>query len=96
MTAGIALAVLVALTVAVFYDARGRQWTGRTGPVFWGAWTFLCAIVAIPCYLIARTRTAKRSAPPRTAGPGWYQDPTGEHSLRYWDGRSWTPQTADE
>lgn len=96
MSTAVALVVLVAITAVVFYDARRRSWTGRTGPAFWGAATFLCAIIAVPCYLIVRRRTTRLGAPPRTPGPGWYQDPTGQHSLRYWDGRSWTPQTADE
>jgi hypothetical protein len=25
------------------------------------------------------------------AEPGWYGDPTGRNSLRYWDGNAWTP-----
>ncbi|MEI6792665.1 MAG: RDD family protein [Actinomycetes bacterium] len=26
--------------------------------------------------------------------PGWYADPRGENSLRWWNGRAWTEQTA--
>jgi hypothetical protein len=25
-----------------------------------------------------------------TAGPGWFDDPTGRFELRYWDGEAWT------
>lgn len=32
-------------------------------------------------------------APPR-ATPGWYQDPWGPRSLRWWDGREWTGHTS--
>ena len=31
--------------------------------------------------------------PPQLPPAGWYADPTGEASLRYWDGRQWTPST---
>lgn len=31
--------------------------------------------------------------PPQLPPAGWYADPTGEASLRYWDGRQWTPTT---
>jgi hypothetical protein len=29
--------------------------------------------------------------PPQLPPAGWYADPSGESSLRYWDGRQWTP-----
>ncbi len=25
-------------------------------------------------------------------GPGWYRDPTGRYTSRYWDGQQWTNQ----
>lgn len=31
--------------------------------------------------------------PPQLPPAGWYADPTGEASLRYWDGRQWTSAT---
>ena len=34
-------------------------------------------------------------SPPGRLAPGWYDDPLGAHRLRYWDGRSWTEDTAD-
>jgi hypothetical protein len=27
--------------------------------------------------------------------PGWHPDPSGQHSMRYWDGVQWTDQTQD-
>ncbi|MFZ0059896.1 MAG: DUF2510 domain-containing protein [Acidimicrobiales bacterium] len=27
---------------------------------------------------------------------GWYNDTTGRHALRYWDGRGWTEHVADD
>ena len=43
--------------------------------------------------LLSRKRTARRrpdavNAP--SAGPGWYPDPQGTGSYRYWDGTRWT------
>ena len=31
--------------------------------------------------------------PPELPPAGWYADPTGEASLRYWDGHQWTSAT---
>jgi hypothetical protein len=36
---------------------------------------------------------ALRPAAPPTAGKGWYPDPHGEASWRWWDGASWTNHT---
>jgi hypothetical protein len=27
--------------------------------------------------------------------PGWYQDPSGRHEMRYWGGRGWTSGVSD-
>lgn len=29
-----------------------------------------------------------------TEGPGWYQDPAGTYSYRYWNGSQWTSQVS--
>jgi hypothetical protein len=29
-----------------------------------------------------------------TQAPGWYTDPTGSYSYRYWDGSGWTSQVS--
>ena len=34
-----------------------------------------------------------RPGPPVLPPAGWYPDPGGEHSRRYWDGQHWTSQT---
>jgi hypothetical protein len=36
-----------------------------------------------------------RAPDPRTAGGGWYADPTGRHQYRYWDGFAWTSSVSD-
>lgn len=92
MTIAIGFGIALLLGIAVWYDARGRRWTGWTTPSFWGAMTVIFAIVAIPCYLLARARTTKRG---EAAKAGWYSDPSGAHSLRYWDGATWTSRVAD-
>ena len=27
--------------------------------------------------------------------PGWFDDPSGRHEIRYWDGRRWTRHVSD-
>jgi TM2 domain-containing membrane protein YozV len=34
------------------------------------------------------------TAPPPPPGPGWYHDPSGAPTLRYFDGTKWTDQLA--
>ena len=37
-----------------------------------------------------------RPAPNRNfAAPGWFDDPTGAHEMRYWDGDEWTEHVSD-
>ena len=35
-----------------------------------------------------------RPDPPPAAAPGWYPDPAGSGSMRYWDGTRWTEATS--
>ncbi len=32
----------------------------------------------------------------QTILPGWYVDPSGQHTHRYWDGASWTDEVSDD
>lgn len=45
------------------------------------------------------TLTPSPASPPWQGGygpqPGWYQDPSGRHEFRYWNGWQWTPGVAD-
>jgi len=65
-------------------------------------------IVVVPIYLAAVAASASRRAKAATnatatyatpstiaVAAGWLPDPTGEHSLRYWDGRAWTTHVHD-
>lgn len=39
---------------------------------------------------------AQQPPPPAPAAPrGWFRDPWQQASLRYWDGRQWTPRIRD-
>ena len=91
---------VVALVAVVTYDARGRVWHGWSDAKYWTVLTVCVGFLALPFYLLARTRTTKKV--PAAAGTtgsqpaaGWYRDPSGEGDLRYWDGRTWTDQTAE-
>jgi hypothetical protein len=33
---------------------------------------------------------------PKSDGAGWYDDPSGRHEKRYWDGLRWTSHVADQ
>ena len=40
------------------------------------------------------SRAAQATAPSGQPAAGWYPDPRGEASNRYWDGQTWTDHTA--
>ncbi len=47
-------------------------------------------LLALPIAPERKPTPARASAPP----PGWYGDPSGSASWRYWDGRTWTVHCA--
>jgi hypothetical protein len=60
------VALLVIVVVAVYLDARSRDWRGsgyaHYTPTFWAVAVFLFAIVFVPGYLIARASSRPRWA----------------------------------
>lgn len=42
--------------------------------------------------ILRRARSSQAVSVPL---PNWYSDPTGRHSLRYWDGAVWTDYVSD-
>jgi hypothetical protein len=58
-----------------------------------GWWGVPFGLVWTPMALVQNSRARSRLAGLMSgigAAPGWYQDPTGHHHTRYWDGRRWT------
>lgn len=43
--------------------------------------------------LVGRTWRRQRRASAQTAAAGWYPDPSGSDSWRWWDGRQWSHET---
>jgi hypothetical protein len=47
-----------------------------------------------PGPLVASPSFAGDTSPPPLPPAGWYAEPTGGSSQRYWDGQRWTEHTA--
>jgi hypothetical protein len=55
------LLLVIASTIWVYHDAKGRDWTGdnvATSPFTWAAGTLLLWIIIFPVYLAKRGRRA--------------------------------------
>lgn len=62
---------------------------------FWGVGAFLLWIVFFPLYLVVRTgHKPVPAGAPTTHPPGWYPDPWGQGSTRWWDGYDWSDRIA--
>ena len=79
------------------------------GPVGWFFAVLLFWVVTLPCYLFTRPKLVRRRAAlagrsvylpmayayaSQGASPGWYPDPSGQPTHRWWDGRQWTSKTS--
>jgi hypothetical protein len=61
MVTSLLLLFVVASTIWVYFDAKGRDWSGdnvATSPFTWAAGTLLLWIVIFPVYLAKRGRRA--------------------------------------
>ena len=94
--AALLVVVVIGSSIWVAADASGREWE-NTNAFGWFLGCVLLWIVFFPVYLARRQRAPLK---PRTAvrgrerrHPGWYDDPYGEASERYWDGKQWTHNT---
>ena len=55
----LSILLVVATTIWVYFDAKGRDWTGdkvATSPFTWAAGTLLLWIIIFPVYLAKRSR----------------------------------------
>jgi len=58
------------------------------------------AIALLPALLERSGESREPAETPETPetvapGPGWYDDPSGQSRLRYWDGQAWTEETQE-
>jgi hypothetical protein len=53
-------------------------------------WLIAIAFGALAVVALVRRAAPAAQAPP----PGWFSDPSGHASQRYWDGTTWTDHTA--
>jgi len=67
------------------------------GPSGWAWSVFLVPAIGGLVYLVLRPQyVALHQHPADAAVPaGWYDDPSGDHARRFWDGSAWTTHVDD-
>ena len=104
---GLAGALLIATASVVWRVVRRSKKVGVTGMIvaglvgavaLLGMLTIGMLIVPLAALLVALALPIApdrwRTLPPPRAHPGWYADPAGEASWRYWNGIVWTEDLA--
>ncbi len=87
----IGVLVVVALTGGLIAGMIG--YTKQRNTATFVAFFILGALFPIFGVIIAALSKGANS-PPRVVAPaGWYDDPHGQASLRWWDGSTWTEHT---
>ena len=90
-----ALGVLIAVLVLLFRILGGFEAIGIPRAVVLGVVIPLIPLVLVAGGLAFRRfgstpPTQRQQTPPTGPPPGWYPDPSGAQTQRYWDGRQWT------
>ncbi len=63
-----------------------------------GWWGFPFGLVWTPMALASNAKALRKLRALGASGnaaPGWFDDPSGRHAGRYWDGSAWTDQVTD-
>lgn len=62
-----------------------------------GWWGLPFGLIWTPMVMSRNKAALKKLHRLQAEGPdaGWYRDPTGRHSKRWWDGTGWTEQVSD-
>jgi Protein of unknown function (DUF2510) len=66
--------------------------------LLFGWWGFPFGFVWTPAALLRNFRAVRHLRELESSGTtiaGWYDDPTGRHVARYWDGAAWTERVTD-
>jgi hypothetical protein len=88
--AALVFLVVIGAAVWVFFDAPTRQLSR-----WWSAGVVAIALVALPAYLVQRTKYRMPPPPGYPTPPGWYPDPVQESALRWFDGQRWSDAIRD-
>lgn len=73
--------VLFAVVGGAITNSKGRGW---------GEGTALGGLLGLIGLIIVLCLKSRPTLPPTLPPAGWYPDPHGGKSSRYWDGRAWS------